>query len=366
MEQKVIEAILKISNEKKIPFSHLAAVVEVESGGKSHVIVNGIEEPLIRFEGHYFYRRLLGSERNKAVNLGLANPKAGAVKNPRSQTDRWNKLLNPAMKINENAALESTSWGIGQVMGANWKSLGFNSVQDLVQTARSRIEGQIDVMLRFIEHNDLLDELMRGDWLAFARAYNGPAQANSYARLLGNAVTKLERNLPNISTSSTTVTKTDPVHIGMIRMGVKGAKVREVQELLTRAGYPVDVDGEYGTATKKAVKKFQKDHKLEGIDGLVGPETWNALDAYRQTPDEKPGVQSITDLQETKKGIAGTVSGTVLAEAGQKVQDAADKLPTEGFISNISTILYVIGALFIIGSIVYVAYGYLKSKRTTT
>ena len=43
----------------------LLAVAEVESGGQAFALVEGRREPLIRFEGHYFDRRL--SEQNRAI-----------------------------------------------------------------------------------------------------------------------------------------------------------------------------------------------------------------------------------------------------------------------------------------------------------
>lgn len=59
-------------------------------------------------------------------------------------------------------------------------------------------------------------------------------------------------------------------------MGDSGAPVRELQEKLTLAGYPVEADGSYGKATAAAVKKFQKSRKL-AADGVVGPSTYKAL-----------------------------------------------------------------------------------------
>lgn len=38
----------------------------------------------------------------------------------------------------------------------------------------------------------------------------------------------------------------------------------------------MDVDGQFGSGTEGAVKKFQKDNKLED-DGIVGKLTWTGL-----------------------------------------------------------------------------------------
>ncbi|MEO1748724.1 MAG: N-acetylmuramidase domain-containing protein, partial [Pseudomonadota bacterium] len=126
----------KVAKARGIEPAALLAVCEVESAGRAFAIVDGRREPLIRFEGHYFDRLLPDTARSKARSLGLASPRAGAVKNPRSQSGRW-ALLNRARSIDDDAALQSCSWGIGQVMGSHWKALGVSSPQALVREARS-------------------------------------------------------------------------------------------------------------------------------------------------------------------------------------------------------------------------------------
>lgn len=173
----------------------LLAVADVESGGQPFAIVAGRKEPLIRFEGHYFYKRLKGIKRDDAVKAGLASPKAGQVKNPKSQADRW-KMLRRAAEIDIKAAYESTSWGVGQVMGANWKDLGYASVDELVRDARSGIAGQVKAMCRFITANKLANTLFTHNWEAFARVYNGPNYAvGGYHTKLAAAYLRY-RNLP--------------------------------------------------------------------------------------------------------------------------------------------------------------------------
>ncbi|MDH3602635.1 MAG: peptidoglycan-binding protein [Candidatus Tectomicrobia bacterium] len=54
--------------------------------------------------------------------------------------------------------------------------------------------------------------------------------------------------------------------------------IRRMQELLQRAGYAVDADGLFGQGTAKVVQAFQRDHGLS-VDGIVGPNTWDALEA---------------------------------------------------------------------------------------
>ena len=62
--------------------------------------------------------------------------------------------------------------------------------------------------------------------------------------------------------------------------GMSGADVKEMQEKLIKLGYSCGsdgADGNFGPLTETAVKKFQKDKKLD-VDGYCGPLTQAALD----------------------------------------------------------------------------------------
>ena len=64
-----------------------------------------------------------------------------------------------------------------------------------------------------------------------------------------------------------------------IKKGSTGNPVRRAQKRLTLGGYDTGgVDGIFGAKTETAVKRFQKDRGLTQ-DGIVGPMTWNEIDA---------------------------------------------------------------------------------------
>jgi len=79
----------------------------------------------------------------------------------------------------------------------------------------------------------------------------------------------------------------------VLKRGSKGAAVRDLQRLLSAAGYPVGViDGDFGGITDKAVRRFQHEVGLV-VDGRVGPQTLTALkqfnhpiEVHRPEPDK--------------------------------------------------------------------------------
>lgn len=62
----------------------------------------------------------------------------------------------------------------------------------------------------------------------------------------------------------------------LLKRGAKGADVRRLQERLKAHGAQLEVDGDFGPATERAVRAFQQARGL-GVDGKVGPKTWAAL-----------------------------------------------------------------------------------------
>lgn len=262
--EAVLTEIEKIAKRLGIEPAALAAVAHIESGLKTHAKVGGRAEPLIRFEGHYFDRRLSGAEREEARRGGLASPEAGAIANPASQSARWS-LLARAARIDRRAAYESVSWGIGQVMGAHWAWLGYASVDALVDEARSGTAGQLNLMARYIDKAGLADALRQRDWAAFARGYNGPGfRKNGYDRKLAKAYTRYSRD--NVGTPYT-----------LLRRGMRGDAVRNLQILLNGHGFCLRIDGVFGPQTEGAVRRFQDRQGLL-VDGIVGPATMTALE----------------------------------------------------------------------------------------
>ncbi len=64
-----------------------------------------------------------------------------------------------------------------------------------------------------------------------------------------------------------------------VKIGSTGPDVEHLQKRLTRLGHdPGSIDGVFGSRTDSAVRSFQRANSL-GVDGIVGPDTWEALRA---------------------------------------------------------------------------------------
>lgn len=247
MDAETRNALATAAREAGLDSVGLMAVAEVESGGHAFATFDGRREPLIRFEGHYFDRRLAGSLLAQARQARLAHPIAGRIANPADQRGRW-RMLDRAAEISRKAAYESVSWGLGQVMGAHWAWLGYADVDALAAEARSGALGQARLMARFIVKAGLADALSGRSWAAFARGYNGPGfRRNSYDRKLSAAYARLKA-------SSVESEKTMD---GTLTRGAAGQAVANLQRALAAAGYPVAIDARFGPETAAAVSAFQ-------------------------------------------------------------------------------------------------------------
>lgn len=179
--------ILAASVKLGVSVAHVLAVKAVESAGKSF---DDKGRPIILFEPHQFYKRTNG----RFGVSGYSYPKWGDKPYPTSYDGRWTQLADAAAQ-DERAALESASWGLFQIMGFHWQSLGYTSVQEMTASMVASEAGQLDAMVRFIDKNGLADELRRckaGDpetCRSFAMGYNGGGYAkNSYHSKLAKAL----------------------------------------------------------------------------------------------------------------------------------------------------------------------------------
>ncbi len=97
--------------------------------------------------------------------------------------------LAEAMELDRDAALQACSWGMFQVLGENYRMVGFDTIDDFV-AAMCESEGRhLDAFAAYCTAKKLLDYLRTGDWARFALGYNGAGAArNAYAAKLAAAV----------------------------------------------------------------------------------------------------------------------------------------------------------------------------------
>lgn len=185
------EQIKDLANKHDIEYAGLKAVVEVEASGKGFIG----DVPKILYEPHIMHRLLTKKNyitiRNNLMKAhpNLCYPRWGTYKYGAESIQH--SRLEIASQFNRDTALESCSWGLGQVMGFHWKSLGYESLQAFINDMYESEAKQLEAMIRFIKVNGLLLALKNKDWVKFARGYNGSGYAkNKYHIKLANAYAK--------------------------------------------------------------------------------------------------------------------------------------------------------------------------------
>lgn len=307
----------------------LAAVAWVESAGTPYWNIQGQPLPAIRWEGHYFWKRLKGDQLKQAVREGLASPKAGGVKNPNNWEARY-KLLSRAMDINKEAALESISMGLGQVMGANWRALGYTSVTAMWETAKSGIDGQVELMARFIDSNKLAPALNGCQWATFAKAYNGQNyKVNAYDKKMAEAYAKI----PEDGTASS-------MEQAIKASAAPSEDSKWVQTSLKTLGYyHGEIDGRLGPASNLSIRLFQRENGLED-DGIPGTITREAI---TKALTAKAKTSTVSKLPQTVGALAGTgsiittMTGTFTqaTEAGTSARAMLDNIGVSGIVVSL-------------------------------
>jgi N-acetylmuramidase/Putative peptidoglycan binding domain len=226
--------------ELHVGLAELWSVIRVETRGWGFL---ADRRPHILYERHVFNRLTHGIFR--ATAPGISDPKAGGYLGGAQEYDR----LAEALIFDRKAALSSTSWGIGQVMGFHAEELGFESVEQMVTEMVKSEDRQLGVMAQFIAGEKLHVALGKRDWTRFARGYNGPQFAkNQYDERLRHAYDDLLAN-------------------GLPDLRLRSAQLR----LLYRGFEPGPIDGVMGNVTRNTLRRFQAQEGLAVTGDLDGP-----------------------------------------------------------------------------------------------
>lgn len=325
MNIEVRQAIVKAAQKFGYEPIRLMAVIEVESAGRVFWSIRGQRVPVIRPEGHYFHRLLKEPQRSQAVAAGLAWPRYSPGRAPRTWVGSWDTFHQMA-KINEEVAIMSCSWGLGQVMGSDFRKLGFPTARAFKDASFS-LDGQIDIMMRYIDADNLRGALNKGgttadSWRPFARGYNGSAYARlGYHKKMATAYRKYLKARGSNG-------------IPIIVLVDNKEQIQAIQKDLAALGfYKGPINGKEDKALIDAITRFQHDNGLE-VDGLYGPMT-------------ERRVAHLLHLK--KKGNAETLvkvggGGTAIGAAGEKIIHEITPLKTVGgTLETIVTVLIIAG-----------------------
>ena len=156
------------------PSAPLRAVVRKETRG---IPFGSNGRPRALFEKATFYSRIDPARREEAVHLKLAVEKLdlhGYVDQP--DTAATYALLNRAAAFDRKAAWDSTSFGLGQIMGFNAQVVGYPDAETMCRAFAS-IDAQSEAIFRFMDRKGIIDLLIRGNFVRAAVLLNGKREA---------------------------------------------------------------------------------------------------------------------------------------------------------------------------------------------
>ncbi|MEZ4736799.1 MAG: N-acetylmuramidase domain-containing protein [Caldilineaceae bacterium] len=99
------------------------------------------------------------------------------------QDTEW-RAFEFARTLNEKAAMYAISMGAPQIMGFNHTAIGYPTVQAMFADFSQDVRPQLISLFRFMEVNGLVEAVRNGDFLTFARIYNGTGQATTYQQII--------------------------------------------------------------------------------------------------------------------------------------------------------------------------------------
>lgn len=166
---------IEVAKSLNVEVAAIKAVAYVESTGKGFLSDGS---PKILFEPHIFWRQLKKHGINPSILLKdspqlktILYQKQGTL--PYGKVSKQHNKLQRAVSVHREAALESASWGAFQVLGLNWKMLGYSSLQSFINAAYRSEDDHLEMFVRYISINNLVQYIKTKNWAKFAAKYNG-------------------------------------------------------------------------------------------------------------------------------------------------------------------------------------------------
>lgn len=189
MTGRTASAIEQCAQHLGVEPAAFGAVVQVETSGAGF-LDDG--RPTILLERLYVYRQAAPEQRAQ-LTPDLCAPQMGGYM---GGINEWTRFEAVARVLGVDGATQCCSWGLGQIMGANWRESGAESVADFRARMALAEDHQLALMAGFIGANPRLVAALRElDWAGFAYRYNGPSYAaNQYDKKLAAAFTALSKS----------------------------------------------------------------------------------------------------------------------------------------------------------------------------
>ena len=175
--------------------SAIMAVAQVEAGGRAG-FADG--RPIIRYELHIFHGRTGGIYDRTHPHLSQPTLAAGQRYHGGGQPTEWSLMFgamilrDPAGCRRTSEAWQSASWGMFQVMGRNFRTVGWSSIGDFVHDMFQSEGNQLRAFLGYVRANHLSASIASHNWAHFARGYNGVGYAvNQYDQRIAAAYTRI-------------------------------------------------------------------------------------------------------------------------------------------------------------------------------
>jgi hypothetical protein len=160
MNTDVVNLTKKVAADFGFEDSVMLAFIQVETGGRGFDQKTG--KIIIQFEPSWFKKK-----------APYAPSGLWSVNKVDVQEKEW-PAFNNAFKLNPDAAMKSTSIGLGQIMGFHYERLGFETVGDMWDHAKESLENQIWQIAKFIDTDrNLKNAIKNKDWFTIAKIYNG-------------------------------------------------------------------------------------------------------------------------------------------------------------------------------------------------
>ncbi len=172
--------ISKRATENDLSPAAVKAVVKVESNGRGFRRDGSLK---ILFEGHIFWKELINVELNPNEYVrGNEDIVFKSFTRRFYATSLQEERFRKAKAIHTQAALKSASYGMFQVMGFNYKTAGFDSVEAFMASLEVSEVNHLEAFFNFVKNtNGCFEALQNKDWATFARIYNGSAyKTNKY------------------------------------------------------------------------------------------------------------------------------------------------------------------------------------------